>query len=330
MSQSNVAIVTTVRAPTADLGPWIYWHKHIGIERFYIFFDAKPEPGRKPFSEAGVRFIHVNKALQKRMAKDDFQKTYLPFAGDWEKPAASPDELTARQLCVVQAGLEMARSDGVPWLLHIDGDELFYPPNSDAQQHFNSLSQLGIGYVIYDNHEGLCEHTAVKEPFSEITLFTKNPRGIDPSALDEALPYFQDRGGYFLAYANGKAAVQTRRGTLPAGAHGFHLPLHYGLGRARFLSPAILHYPYSNFESYWRKVTRVRSYSEQMLLGAPWNPPLFEVASVRLAQVGAEAAARLFFERATVLKNKANRQKWLKTGVLTRITDVANVVSARE
>lgn len=330
MTQSNVAIVTTVRAPTADLKPWVRWHKHIGIERFYIFFDAKPEPGQKAFSERGVRFIHVNKALQKRMAKDAFQKTYLPFTGDWEKPAASPDELTARQLCVVQTGLEMAQSDGVPWLLHIDGDELFYPPNNDAQQHFAGLTQLGIGYAIYDNHEGLCEHNNVKDPFSEITLFKKNPRGIDPSALKVALPYFQGRGGYFLAYANGKAAVQTRPGTHPAGAHGFHLPLHYGLGRARFLSPAILHYAYSNFEKYWRKVRRVRSYSERMLLGVPWNPPLFEVASVKLAQAGAEEAARLFFERATVLDNPTRMRRWLKSGVLARITDVASIVSARE
>ena len=49
---------------------------------------------------------------------------------------ASPEQLTARQLCNVKVALSMARREGIAWLLHIDADELFHPPKSDARAHF--------------------------------------------------------------------------------------------------------------------------------------------------------------------------------------------------
>lgn len=339
MRRTRAAIVSTMRSPGAQLVSWVRWHAAIGFERFYLFFDADPTEGDGALvaSLPGVRVLRVDGRARARMARDPYCAPLLPLAGEPEAPVGSPEQLTARQLCNVKAALSMARREGIGWLLHIDADELFLPPPRrgaagseapsgaagpgvpDAAAHFEGLDALGIGYVIYDNHEALCERPRTADPFREMTLFKKNPRAIDPAALAEAEPYFARRGGYFLAYANGKAAVRAAEGVEPAGVHGFHVPLHLGLGRARFTSPAILHYPYANFEGYWRKFQRLGWYEGDLLLGQPWYPPLFELRSRDLACAGKEAEARREFDRATVIRSRHKVDTWLASGVLARV-----------
>ncbi|MEZ4293534.1 MAG: glycosyltransferase family 2 protein [Polyangiaceae bacterium] len=328
MTRSRAAIVSTLRSPGSQLTSWVRWHTALGFERFYLFFDADPteRDGALVRSLPGVRVIVVDRRARARMAKDPYCAPLLPLCGAPEAPVGSPEQLTARQLCHVKLALSIARREGMRWLLHIDGDELFHPPARDAAAHFAALDALGLGYVIYDNHEALCETPGVTDPFREVTLFKKNPRCIAPDALAAAEPYFASRGGYFLAYANGKAAVRTVPGAEPAGVHGFHIPFERGLGRARLSSPAILHYPYSGFDGYWRKFQRLGTYSSELLLGRPWYPPLFELASRDLACAGDERGARTLFRRATVLTDRRRIEKWLTTGVLARIREPARLL----
>lgn len=321
--RTRAAIVSTMRSPGPQLASWVRWHAALGFERFYLFFDADPTEGDGALvaSLPGVRVIKVDRRARARMAKDPYCAPLLPLSGEPEAPVGSPEQLTARQLCNVKMALSMARREGIGWLLHIDADELFFPPGRDAAAHFAGLDALGIGYVIYDNHEALCESEGAADPFRDVTLFKKNPRVIDPAALAQAEPYFAERGGYFLAYANGKAAVRTAEGVEPAGVHGFHVPLALGFGRARFSSPAILHYPYSNFDGYWRKFQRLGWYEGDVLLGQRWFPPLYELRSRDLACAGKEAEARALFRRATVLRDRRRKEAWLDSGVLARIPE---------
>jgi hypothetical protein len=318
---AGAAIVSTMRSPGPQLASWVRWHAALGFERFYLFFDADPSDadGALVASLPGVRVVVVDRRARGRMARDPYCAPLVPLAGEPDAAVGSPEELTARQLCNAQIALSMARREGIGWLLHIDADELFFAEDGDAARHFAGLSALGIGYVIYENHEALCETTGCADPFRELTLFKKNPRVIEPGALAQAEPYFAKRGGYFLAYANGKAAVRTAEGVLPAGVHGFHVPLRHGLGRARLARPAILHYPYSNFDGYWRKFQRLGWYEGKVLLGQPWFPPLFELESRDLACAGDEAKARAVFRRATVLRDGQRKRDWLESGVLARI-----------
>lgn len=318
----SAAIVSTMRAPGPTLDAWRRWHAAIGIARFYLFFDADtPEADvAHVASHPGVRVVIVDRRLRARMERDPYCAGLLPFAGAPDAPVTSGEQLTARQLCNVKTALGMARRDGVAWLLHIDVDELFVPPRNDARAHFAAMHDLGIGYAIYDNHEALCERERVLHPFRDVTLFRKNPRAIDPAALAEAEPWFAERGGYFLAYANGKAAARTAPGVEPAGVHGFHLPLEYELGRARLLSPAILHYPYTSFDAYWRKFSRIADRPDDVLLGRRWSPPPFEIASRDVARAGDERAARAFYRRAVVVRDAPRIEAWTRSGVLARIT----------
>ena len=327
----SAAIVSTMRSPGRHLETWLRWHTAIGFERFYLFFDADPteHDGARVASLPGVRTVVVDRKLRARMERDPYCAELLPLSGPPELPVASPEQLTARQLCNVKTALDMARREGIAWLLHIDADELFYPPKRDARAHFAAMDALGIGYAIYDNHEALCERVEHDDPFREITLFRKNPRAIDPDALAAADPYFAARGGFFLAYANGKAAVRTVPGSAPAGLHGFHLPLEMGFGRARLIEPAILHYPYTGFDAYHRKFKRLGSYPGDVLLGRKWYPPLFELASRDVAQAGDVAKQRRFYKRCVVPGDAKKIDAWLKAGVVTRIEGPSRWIAAK-
>jgi hypothetical protein len=320
-----------MRSPGRRLTPWLKWHAAIGIERFYLFFDADPEEaaGALAASFPGVRAVIVDRAARARMAKDPYCAPLLPLSGEPDAPVGSPEQLTARQLCNAKVALDMARRDGVAWVLHIDADELFYPKGGDAAAHFAALSGLGIGYVIYDNHEAVCEKAAYEDPFSEITLFKLNARVIDPDVLAAREPYFAERGGYFLAYANGKAACRAVPGAEPAGVHGFHLPFSYGFGRCRLSDPAILHYPYTNFDDYWRKFQRLGDYPGDVLLGRKWWPPLFELQSRDLCCAGKKDEARKVYRRATMLRDARKIEAWTREGVLARIREPARLLGGK-
>ena len=327
----SAAIVSTMRSPGRHLSAWLRYHAALGFERFYLFFDADPteSDGARVAEMPGVRVVVVDRKLRARMEKDAYCAELVPLSGPPEKPVASPEELTARQLCNVKVALDMARREGIAWLLHIDADELFHPPKLDARAHFVAMEALGVGYAIYDNHEALCERVEYDDPFREITLFRKNPRAIDPDALAAVDPYFAARGGYFLAYANGKAAVRTVPGSAPAGVHGFHVPLQLGFGRVRLIEPAILHYPYTGFDGYWRKFQRLGRHPGDVLLGRKWYPPLFELASCDVAQAGDVTKARRFYKRCVVPGDAKRIEEWTRAGVVARIDGPARFLAKK-
>lgn len=321
----SVAIVSTLRSPGRSLESWVRYHTSIGIERVYLFFDADPSEadGARVAALPNVRVVTLDRGVRARMMRDPYCARLLPLAGNLEGPVASPAELTARQLCNAAFALAMARRENIAWLLHIDGDELFLPPDLDARAHFAKLDGLGIGYAIYDNHEALCEQPAYDDPFREITLFKKNPRAVDPDVLDVHESYFRRRSGYFLAYANGKAAARTVAGATPAGVHGFNVPLADGFGRCRLSEPAVLHYPYTGFDGYWRKFKRLGHYPGDELLGRPWWPPHFELLSRDLACADRETEARAIYQRSVMLRDRRKIAALLEAGVLTRIHEPA-------
>ena len=60
------------------------------------------------------------------------------------------------------------------WLLHIDGDELFYCKDCNAAAHFGKLSEIGAHAFNYVNWEAVPEAAEVACPFRELTLFKRN------------------------------------------------------------------------------------------------------------------------------------------------------------
>jgi hypothetical protein len=46
-----------------------------------------------------------------------------------------------RQVLITCSGLDRAHSDGIDWLLHVDGDETSGAPDVSIDEHFESLTR---------------------------------------------------------------------------------------------------------------------------------------------------------------------------------------------
>lgn len=68
------------------------------------------------------------------------------------------------------AGIQLAKKDGVQWILHIDTDELMYPGGSPefSLQHLLGSQESDVDTLVFPNYESLPERDDVHDPFTEV------------------------------------------------------------------------------------------------------------------------------------------------------------------
>jgi hypothetical protein len=106
---------------------WVRWHLWLGFSRLYIFFDDSTETtsieaakaAAEPWGErAVVALLRGSEALRAAWARQP----------SWASMGMNADrDVQVRQLLNAQLAMELARADGLTWLLHLDSDELFLP-----------------------------------------------------------------------------------------------------------------------------------------------------------------------------------------------------------
>lgn len=315
----TLGIVTTLRTQgMAPIHSWVRYHCALGFERLYLFMDPD-DPGLEEIARLpGVFVTVVDDTYRANLQHHPYAEQYAAQIFATGAAKTSPDALTALQLSNMAVGLDLARSDGVRWLLHIDCDELFYPDKGDAREHFALLDALSIGQARYINHEAIPERDEHDDYFAEITLFKRNGAEVPPEIFESLRPFWQRRGHYFLAYDNGKCAVRTLPGVTPATVHGFRLPV-VPLGRATLSSPSILHYPFTSFERYWTKFQRFGRFTSGELLGQSWNMPQFLGQSRDLVNAGDRDKVLKAYRRAVLMRDKKRIAELLDMQVLMRI-----------
>lgn len=107
---SNVAIISTVKAPLRELHMFINYHLNIGIDKIILFFD---DP-----HDVGARTLSHHRQIITVACSSEYWLT---------NSNGRPDSLAERQLVNVNVGAQIARSQGCQWIVHIDHDELINP-----------------------------------------------------------------------------------------------------------------------------------------------------------------------------------------------------------
>jgi hypothetical protein len=323
-----IAIVSTVRSPgSAPLRSWLRYHRAIGFDRMYLFFDPGDPGAAEAAREDGVEVVIADDAHRARLAQHPYARRYAPVLFETGASVTSPDALTALQLCNMAAGLDLARRDGASWLLHIDVDELFFAGERSATEHFALLDALGMAQARYINHEAVGERDEHDDYFAEMTLFKRNPAEVPREALASQRAFWEERGGYFLAYANGKCAVRVLDGVVPETAHGFRLPT-VAMGRCNLSTPSVLHYPYTSFERFWDKHARLGDFGGDVLLGQRWEPTSFLLQARDRVMGGRRDEARRLYQRAALLFDAERAGELVASGALFRLDAPARAVAA--
>ncbi len=316
MSNGQAAIVTTLRNAGRVLDSFIAYHRAIGFARLYLFFDDPADPdlpriAAHPF----VTAIPHDSRLRDRWRA-------LP---DYAGHAAFIDrEVMTRQALNAALAMELARADGLDWLLHIDSDELFFSPTQSAAEHFRSLEDQPADTMLYLNFEAFPEADDIGDFFREVDLFKVprelNPNPVTPALLSTLKATPQLHPDFFHYYGTGKSAVRlSAPGMQPNGVHHFAHPRgEYRMAEAR--AQFVLHYPCCGFEAFWTKYVTLGRFAdhwwEKYDIAASIGR--FHLEARDIVATGDREVARSFYRQRVAIGDKARLDALLRLGVVTR------------
>ncbi len=307
----SVGIVATVREPVWIIESFLRYHLQRGFAHIFLFFDDPDDPA----IEVANQFQNVS-----AIPCDDQIRDRQSRCRSFQSVGQFHHEIMGRQILNAEIGLELAARIGLDWLLHIDGDELFYT-SGDVSEHFEFIPS-SVGSVSYRNFEGIPETWETYNYFREVTLFKKHEHLLERGGADI---YRQrlDRSIYLLGYGNGKSATRVLPGVLPNGVHLFtRADSHHELLTASG-GPVILHYINCGFSYYCRKYLRLGSDS---WLGVP-VPFDFYIQSRRLT--GDQEGLAELYRREVLVDSRDAAEDLIARGILVRITAPADELGAK-
>jgi len=212
----SVAITTTARNFDVSFVDWCAYHLKV-VDRIFLWLD---DP-----DESCSCLIPFDDRIQIEI-------------GSQCNRGSVQGNLLFRQNDNTYRAINLCNKQGIDWLIHIDTDELFYPPNRQTLD--GNLAEPN-GHVTMVNHE-VCPQWHADNPFRQCN-------------------YFKLSGGKlpFNFYGNGKSAVRCRPGVFSWGAHDFYGPV----GR-RVISPdmVILHYACASYDGWFAKYAHLGDFPD--------------------------------------------------------------------
>ena len=248
----TIALVSTFVHARPVLASWVAHHRALGVERFYLFVDDPAEVAEYAALPLGpVRLIPRDAALLERLRR----------TRDWDYHSRFIDrQVYSRQCLNANLAMELARAEGCDWLLHLDMDERLHVPAGAEPLPDYLAARSGCDMIAFINHEAVPEQWHIDDYFAEVTLFKRNRLVLDAAQNRIADSLFG--AGYFLAYANGKSAVNLHGSALEAdGSHAFR-PLRSSHVETRL---CVLHYPQCGFNWFHRKFTQLGEFDDKLM-----------------------------------------------------------------
>lgn len=246
---SKIAFTVTTSDSLAQIKVWLAYHRAIGVSEFYLFVDGQASSetsvaSLRQFPDVTV-IIKDEELDQRNRNSRIWNETWL--SAFFNKPCNH--ELFVTQSLNMAYGIELARSDGLDWILHVDTDELIYPGGSTAYSLQQVLAQVPphVDLLVFPNYEALSETSIIDDPFTQVSLFKKNFQHVESNMYYKKYSIVaKGNPNYFTTYGNGKSAARVIDGLRPNGAHRWH---NYVKNPVEWTSDqsAVLHYTYNRY-----------------------------------------------------------------------------------
>jgi glycosyl transferase family 2 len=323
MPAARVAIVSTVRNPGPSIRSFVRYHLASGVERIFLFFDDPADPW--------VEQLPDDDRVSILLCDEELRACWA----DWPEMRRFVDtEVMARQSLNAELALQLARSDGFDWLLHLDADELLDVGDAPIGEHLARFAAAGVEQVTFSNCEVVPETDEVEDLFAEMTLFKRNRRMLPDGVLGPGHRALMARipqlpAELFFYYNNGKSAVRVAPGVRPAGPH--HFALADGSNRAEITNtPRILHYMNAGFENFWRRYQTWGRFPDTWFGQVPIRDLIgdFHLAARDIVAIGDRTAARQFYRERVVLADPALISALIAEGLCERIEAPARLLSS--
>jgi hypothetical protein len=323
-TSSAVAIVTTLRNAGVVLDSFVAYHRAIGFEHLFLFFDdpADPDLARAGAMQGVTAILHDAR----------LREIWRSLPGYRRHGASVDSEVMSRQLLNVEYAMQLAREHGFGWLLNIDADELFLAPDGSVGDHFASVSATSVETVAYPNYEAVPERDAIGDFFRDIDLFKRPYSAVQreaPQALAAAQQNTPQLNPFFHFYANGKSAVRlTAEPPVPVSVHQFnHVGGHTVAATSRRCF--VLHYACCGFETFWTKYATLGRFADrwwgQYDIAASIGS--FHLEARDVVMRGNRDDALAFYRERLAISDVSRAEDLIREGLLTRIEEPRRIIA---
>ena len=259
-SMLKLGIITTIADAADSIDAFIYYHRQIGFERFYIFIDDNDQDTFNrikgyPFVQVFLRDEKLH-SLWDRYT-DNLEQRKLPLIDK---------EVMVRQELNFYCGFTLAKQESIDWVLHLDIDELFYPNDNNVLDYFAKLQLSDIRAVTYLNYESISTQIDSKNIYESSSYFKVNYLKYKYWFYNKQQKDFLQSNSwikekFFLYYQNGKSSVNTY------GKKITFYDVHSIAGDgARKMGghddPIILHYPCARLSDFIKKYQRLGNFAD--------------------------------------------------------------------
>jgi hypothetical protein len=296
-----ICTVSTVRAAQTELKMFVNYHLNRGVDRMFLFFDD-------PADESIAHFRNDNRLACIRCDAAHWAALQLPDRSSIEE----------RQIRNASLALELARREGIDWIIHIDSDELVFTPEQQLKFHLHRAEE-NVDAITFPTLEALPKLRYTQHFFEGIHWF-KNAKSIIPHA--EAIARVMGcrrvfEYGYFRGHTTGKTAIRVRSSV--AGI-GIHLPTPHEGEELRIKNSSeafVLHFDCCTFDDWkmkWKRRYDGTAVASQMRKDRGRQFSDFLAAY----QSGSEARLLLAYRRQYIVSTY-ERIILLGTGLLRRV-----------
>jgi Glycosyl transferase family 2 len=322
--QSNAAIVTTLRNAGAVLDSFVAYHRAIGFEHLFLFFDDPADPD---FVRAGAMQGVTAIAHDARL-----RGIWRSLPGYRRHGASVDSEVMSRQLLNVEYAMGLARERACGWLLNIDVDELFFAPNESVGEHFAALAATPFETVSYLNYEAVPERDAIGDFFRDVNLFKLPCAAVEQQLagpLAQAQQVTPQLKPFFHFYANGKSAVRlTPQPAQPVSVHAFR----HEVGATRAVTSArhfVLHYACCGFETFWTKYRTLGNFADRWWGQYDITASIgtFHLDARDVVMRGNREEALAFYRERLAITDSARAERLIREGLLTRFDQPRTIIA---
>lgn len=238
----KIAIVLTVKNEERILRNNLLYHKAIGVDKAFVYFDNTSDKGKE--SIADLDFVSNSNSVN----ADNY--THLEYLDKFTSQAI--EHHTARQCLNTFDAHQQCKAEGIDWLISLDADELIctdFQNPSNLKSFFNEIPSE-VEVVYFKTLEAVQHKMQYQNVFAEETLFKANRNAYFKTFYN---PFAQSKQRFSWWYGQtlGKGAIRPDRNLIPHNVHRFRNL--NGSKPTALKKDAILHYHVYDAEDFIKK-----------------------------------------------------------------------------
>ena len=252
----KIALVLTVKNEARLLRRNLLYHKAIGVDRVFVYFDNTTDNGKESIED--LDFVRTSKSVP--------IEKYVHLAYLKKFTTQREEHHTARQCLNTFDAQQQCKEENIDWLISLDADELIcsdFRNPSDLKSFFLKIDE-GIEEVKFQVLEVLQRKKSYENVFAEETLFKSNINAFSKSLYN---PFKRSKQEFFWWYGQGvgKGAIRVSSDLIPYNVHHYqkvdgNIPLRIEKGN-------VLHYHAYDSEDFIKKFTNFNNHPDKFLSG---------------------------------------------------------------